>query len=66
MAQTGDWQTIAGMFSESDLATVSVTDYLYDANYKDRGILGLPTETRVLNPTNQTDILSKSQILEKV
>lgn len=62
-AQNGTIETIAGMFSESDLASVTETDYLYEANYKARGITSLPIETRVMNPANPTEVLARSQIL---
>ncbi|MCD9187000.1 MAG: hypothetical protein LUM44_11245 [Pyrinomonadaceae bacterium] len=60
-AKTADFQTIAALFTTADLASVSETDYSYNADYKNRGILGLTTETRVLNPSNPSDILSKTQ-----
>jgi hypothetical protein len=60
-AQSGDLPTIASLFNESDLASISETEYLYDAGYKARNMLGMPTETKVLNPANPTEVLSKSQ-----
>lgn len=54
------WTTITGWFS-GKLAAVSETDYSYSSNYKSRGIIGLPVESRVLNPTNTSDVLSKSR-----
>ena len=62
-AQTADLQSIAAMYSESDLASVSEIDYLYNEGYKARNIQGLITETRLLNPSNPSDILAKSQFL---
>ncbi len=62
-AQTADLQTIVALFSESDLVSISESDYSYDPAYKQRGILGRVSETRVLNPTNTTDILAKSQFV---
>ena len=53
--------TIAGYFSSSNLASVSETDYSYDANYKARGIISRPTESRVLDPANTSNILAKTQ-----
>lgn len=63
-AQTGSLETIAGQFSDStDLAAVSETDYLYNANYKARGIHSLPVETRAMNPANTSEVLAKSQVV---
>lgn len=62
-AQTGTIAQISSLFNSSHLASVGETDYLYDSNYKARNITGLPTETRVLNPTNLSDILAKSQFV---
>jgi RHS repeat-associated protein len=58
------WEDIEDWFPPSKLASVSETDYSYNstsAAYKDRGIIGLPVETRVLNPANTADVLAKSQ-----
>lgn len=60
-AQTADVDTLAGMFTNSNLVAVSETDYSYDASYKARGILSRPIEKRVLNPTNLSDVLAKTQ-----
>jgi RHS repeat-associated protein len=63
-AKTGNFATIAQLFNTSDLLTISEMDYLYDENYKSRGILGLPTESRLLdphNPNSPDNILAKSQ-----
>jgi RHS repeat-associated protein len=62
-AQTADLQTISAMFSESDLVAVSEADYLYNEGYKTRNILGVLVESRVLNPSNPSDVLAKSQFL---
>lgn len=62
-ATTGSIATISGLFSESDLASVTESDYLYDPTYNERSINGLVTETRVLNPTNTSDVLAKSQFV---
>ena len=51
-AKFGTLAQIAGYFSSAPLASISETTYLYDANYKARGIPSLPIETRVLNPNN--------------
>jgi RHS repeat-associated protein len=62
-AQTASLETIVALFSESDLASISETDYSYDPAYKARGILGSAIETRVLNPLNPSDVLAKSQVV---
>jgi RHS repeat-associated protein len=62
-AQTSSMETIATEFGANDLAAVSESDYLYDINYKARGILGLPIESRTLNPANFSDVLAKSQFV---
>ena len=49
-AQTASLSAIASMFTASDVASISETDYLYDANYKARGIVGLVREQRVIDP----------------
>ncbi|MBP6212839.1 MAG: hypothetical protein KA447_07320 [Pyrinomonadaceae bacterium] len=46
------WTTIESWFPQSKLAAVTETDYSYDPNYKDRGIIGLPIRTRSLDPAN--------------
>jgi RHS repeat-associated protein len=62
-AKTADLATIAALFGSGDLASVSETDYAYLENYKARGILGRPTETRVLNPANTSEVLSSRQFV---
>ena len=58
------WATIEGWFPHSKLATATETDYVYNPAYKARGILGLPIETRVMNPVNLSwPALSKSQVI---
>jgi RHS repeat-associated protein len=54
------WTTISGWFT-GKLAAVSETVYSYSPNYRARGIIGLQTEARSLNPTNTGDVLTKSQ-----
>ena len=46
-AQSSDIETIAASFSSANLSKSAETDYLYDANYKARNIITLPTEMRV-------------------
>jgi len=58
---TPTWATIESWFPESKLASISETDYLYDANYKARGISSLPIESRVLDSTNTSNVLVKTQ-----
>lgn len=56
------WSTMVGWFS-GKLATTAETDYLYATgngeDYKERGIIGLPIESRILSPSN--GVLSKKQ-----
>ena len=54
------WTTIAGWFT-GKLASISEVDYSYDPDYRSRGIIGLPTQTRALSPVNPGDVLSKSE-----
>ena len=54
------WTTIAGWFA-GKLAAISEVDYSYSPDYRLRGIIGLPTQTRTLNPGNPGDVLSKSE-----
>jgi RHS repeat-associated protein len=58
--QSLSWSSIPGWFT-GKLAAVSETYYSYNADYRARNIIGLPTETRALNPTNPSDVLAKSQ-----
>jgi YD repeat-containing protein len=51
---------IAALFSSTNLASTSEADYLYDANYKARNIVGLVTETRVKDASGT--VKAKSQI----
>ena len=52
LAETGSLAALVGMFPSSKLASVTQTDYLYDENYKLRGITSLLYETRVLDPAS--------------
>jgi RHS repeat-associated protein len=61
-AQTGSFATISALFSSSDVAAVSESDYLYDANYEARGIVGLVSESRVLDPANGNGVTAKRHI----
>ena len=54
------------LFASAPLASVTETDYVYDQNYLNEGILGLPTATFVLNPANPNrnapgGVLAKTQ-----
>jgi RHS repeat-associated protein len=62
-AQNSDIDTIDDFFTLANVAKVTETDYLYDQNYKARNIIGLATETRVMDPANQTGVLNKSQFV---
>lgn len=59
-----EWATITDWFSNK-LASISETDYSYSSSYRERGIIGLPVETRILNPANPDpqNPLAKSQVL---
>lgn len=59
-AQSSTIETIAAMFSTSDISTVTEIDYLYDANYKARNITGVVTETRIMDAGG--NVKAKSQI----
>jgi RHS repeat-associated protein len=52
---------IIPLFLSSDLAVVTETDYLYDANYQARNINGLVSETRVKDASGA--VKAKSQIV---
>jgi RHS repeat-associated protein len=60
LAQTGTPEQIAAYFNSSTVAMISETDYLYDQNYKDRGISSLPIEARSIDPADLS-VLSKTQ-----
>jgi YD repeat-containing protein len=62
-AASANMTTAVGWFSAESPAVVTEMDYLYDSNYKARNICGLVTEARVLNPSNPTDVLTKSQFI---
>lgn len=59
------WSTINSWFTNTVYASSSETDYKYSAQggdpYMARGIIGMITESRILDPTNPSDILSKTQ-----
>lgn len=55
------WSTIESWFPSSKVETVSEMDYQYDPNYKSRGILGLPTETRLYDTQNGNELIALSQ-----
>jgi len=63
LAKNASIADIAALFSSSDLAVVSETDYSYDPAYKTRGILGRPVETRSLNPLNPNDVLAETHLV---
>ena len=60
-AQTADITTLATYFNGQTPVRTTETDYLYDANYKARGILTLPIETRILNQAGA--VVAKTQIV---
>jgi RHS repeat-associated protein len=63
------WTTIDGYFASVTPSSISRTDYNYGTQseaYKARGIVGLPVETRVINPYDSnpnTNILAKTQAI---
>ncbi len=57
------WTTIESWFASASVASVTENDYAYDNSYKDRGILGRQIETRVLNPSNLSDVLAKTLLV---
>ncbi|MCO6509364.1 MAG: hypothetical protein J5I65_01090 [Aridibacter famidurans] len=59
-AQNSDIDTIAALFSSSDLATIKETDYIYDSNYKTRNITSLVSETRLKDAGG--NVKAKTQI----
>ena len=62
-AKTADIATIVALFNDkTDLAAVAETDYSYDSAYMARGITSLVTETRILDRTNLSNVLGKTQI----
>jgi RHS repeat-associated protein len=62
-AETANFATLVGYFTGQNPVSIKEIDYLYDANYKARSIVGLTSEVRVMNPANPTEALSKSQII---
>lgn len=62
LAQTGTLALITTYFNNATVATIGETDYLYDANYKERGIASMPIETRSLDPADNS-VLAKTQTI---
>ena len=62
-ASSASVTTAAGWFSDSDLVRVTENDYLYDSNYKAKGLVGLIVERRELNPANTAEVFAKSQFV---
>jgi RHS repeat-associated protein len=60
-AKFGTGDQIAALFSTADLATISEIEYLYDTNYKLRGINGLPILSKVKDKSGS--LVSQSQIV---
>ena len=60
-ATTMALSSVDGWFPSGKLASVTETDYDYNVNYKENGVLGLTTEIRVLNPQNTSEVLAKTQ-----
>lgn len=60
------FEQLDALFSSAPLSGVSEYDYIYDSDYKDRGITSLLAESRVLNPLTfspqgNNEILAKTQ-----
>ncbi|HEY0426708.1 MAG TPA: RHS repeat-associated core domain-containing protein [Pyrinomonadaceae bacterium] len=65
-SDTLSWTAIDNYFAGVTPTSISRTDYIYGApgeSYKARGIIGLSSESRVLNPSNTADVLAKTQIV---
>lgn len=59
-----DINDVKALFYQSgQVASIVQTDYLYDSAQRARGIIGLPEETRSLNPINPSDVLARSRYL---
>ncbi len=56
------WSTIDSWFPDTKKASITETDYWYSSNHRARGIIGLPTEARTLNPANTSEVLSKTTL----
>ncbi len=63
-ARTGNFETIEALIANAEPATVSETDYLYDANYKARGIPSLAIRTKMLDPVNPSPTATPLAITE--
>jgi RHS repeat-associated protein len=64
-AQGENVSQLAARFNNSTSVVKTETDYAYgDSNYLDtnRNILGIVTEQRVINPANNNEVVSKSQM----
>lgn len=63
-AQSADINTLKNLFYQwGQVAGISETEYLYNENYKNRGISSLPIKTKTLNPANPSEFLTESQII---
>lgn len=62
-ATTASFDSIFAFYSTADLIAVSENEYHYDQAYRDRNIVGLVSESRVLNPQNTNEVLAKSQVI---
>jgi RHS repeat-associated protein len=60
-AATADFQSIIQMFGANDVIALTENDYNYGQSYRDRNIVGLVSERRVLNPTNPAQVLTRTQ-----
>jgi hypothetical protein len=55
-----NWTTIESWFTNVSKSSIAETSYYYDASYRTRGIIGLPWESRAMDPTNGTTVLTKT------
>jgi RHS repeat-associated protein len=59
-AETADIEYFKALFTSADVARVGVTEYLYDANYKNRNINPLVSATRIEDATGT--VFAKSEM----
>jgi RHS repeat-associated protein len=62
VAENADLATAMSWFNGATPASLTHTTYLYDANYRNRNINGLVSQTQVLDPANPSIVKAKSQI----
>ncbi len=60
-AQTANIQSLTNYFTNKTPISIREADYQYTSYYLSRNLIGLATETRMLNPLNPSEVLSRSQ-----